>query len=218
MQLDTANRVQSYRRGPANDPVLTATYTYYNDDRVHTVSFGNGASITYTYDDARRLTAIEHRNVMAALVLGLGYDYYANDLPSELEESDASGVIATVDFTYDYRGRLIEEERTGNVPYHFSYEYDQVGNRERKTDELNDISVDYLYDVEVPAAFGTYNNRLEQASTWDVSAGTPVALSTTYYYYNPSGNVTRVVTNPYETDEYSATRFVYATTARPCGT
>ena len=209
VQLDTANRVQSYRRGPANDPVLTATYTYYNDDRVHTVSFGNGASITYTYDDARRLTSIEHRDLLATLVMGLSYNYYANDLPSSRVESDSNGPTATVAFTYDYRGRLLVEERTGDVPYHFSYEYDQVGNREMKTDLRNDVSVGYTYDIVAPEVTGSNNNRLLRSTTFDVSSGLD-PLSTTYYYYNPSGNVTRVVTNPYETYDYSATRFVYA--------
>ena len=212
VQLDVANRVQSYRRGPANDPVLTATYTYYNDDRVHTVSFGNGAAIIYTYDAARRLTGIEHRNVLTTLVLGMSYDYYDNDLPKWREESDNAGEIATVYFTYDHRGRLIEEKRElpDETPvYYFSYEYDQVGNRKTKTDELNQIEVEYYYDIDHPSQYGSNNNRLQLSSTVDVS-GTPTLLSETYYYYNPSGNVTRVVTNNVETDEYSATRFVYA--------
>ena len=171
VQLDTANRVQSYRRGPANDPVLTATYTYYDDDRVHTVSFGNGASIEYTYDDARRLTDIEHRNALDALVLGMSYEYYDNDLPSELEESNAFGVTATVSFNYDTRGRLIEEERTTSLPYHFSYEYDQGGNREKKIDERNELSVTYVYDIQMPLQFGSDNNRLEYTATLDMADG-----------------------------------------------
>jgi len=46
--------------------------------------------------------------------------------------------------------------------------------------------------------------------TWDTGGTASTLLSTTYYYYNDVGNVTRVVTNAAGSDVYNATLFGYA--------
>ncbi|HNQ21789.1 MAG TPA: RHS repeat protein [Phycisphaerae bacterium] len=62
VRLDVGGRVEYYRRGPVQgDPVMTATYTYYDDNRVHTVTLGNGGTTQYTYDVAGRVAEIERR-------------------------------------------------------------------------------------------------------------------------------------------------------------
>jgi len=50
VQYDTANRVTLFRRGPSGNPVMQATYTYYHDNRVESVTYLGGASRHYTYD------------------------------------------------------------------------------------------------------------------------------------------------------------------------
>ena len=106
VQLDTANRVQLYRRGPPGDPVMTAVYTYHADDRVESATNGNGSSIWYTYDAARRVTQIEHRALLGQMFCRLEYTYDGRDLPLTLTESDAVGWTATVLFSYNARDRL----------------------------------------------------------------------------------------------------------------
>lgn len=87
------------------------------------VSYGNGASTWYTYDEANRLESIDHRN-------GLGV------------------TVGVTSFTYDSRSRLTREYRTLSDVYDLTYEYDQGGNRSRKSDMLNDCEVVYDYDNE----------------------------------------------------------------------
>ena len=66
-----------------------------------------------------------------------------------------------------------------------------------------------LFDLEDPATYGSANNRLMYYETFDTSGGYDLA-STTWYYYNDVGNVTRVVTHEEGTQDYSATRLGYA--------
>ena len=91
-------------RGPAGAPLMTATYAYYNDDRVQSVTFGNGASRHYTYDNARRLTVIDHRDGTGkdgTTFLKLEYEYTAHGLPESITERDDTDVTAEVQFDYD---------------------------------------------------------------------------------------------------------------------
>ena len=211
VQLDTAGRVQSFRRGPAQDPIMTAAYTYYADGQVDTVSYGNGTTVTYAYDDARRLISIAHRDPLSHLMRALAYSYLNNDLPYQVIELTSSGPVATVTYEYDDRGRLIGETRTGEDAYELAYTYDQGGNRLTKTDVGNDVLSEYTYDIDDPTTYGSANNRLMLTETFDTSGQEPVLDSTTWYYYSVYGNVTRTVTNEAGTDDYTATRFVYAT-------
>lgn len=213
VQYDVANRVQSYRRGPASSPIMTATYTYSPDDLVDTITFGNGASTHYSRDDARRITAIDHRNAAGTTFLKLEYAYTADDLPASISESDATGILAVVTFTYDARHRLIHEVRQADpaTEYDVAYTYDQGGNRLVKIDALNQRRVEYHYDLEDPGTYASRNNRLMYSETFDTSGQSSMWLGSTYYYYNESGNVTRVVDeDAVNFGSFAATRLEYA--------
>ncbi|UCG88239.1 MAG: RHS repeat-associated core domain-containing protein, partial [Gemmatimonadota bacterium] len=89
------------------------------------------------------------------------------------------------------------------------------GNRVKMSDPvLDDFEVVYHYDLENPGLYGSANNRLMYSERFDISTGTPELISTTYYYYNEYGNVTRVVTKQAEPDpeerRYAATWLKYA--------
>ncbi|MCH7994497.1 MAG: hypothetical protein IIB57_08630 [Planctomycetes bacterium] len=180
---------------------MAAYYDYYADGRVHFVTFLNGARTEYAYDAAGRVTVIDHQNDSGISLLKLSYDYDKRDLPVTVTEEDLLNVLATTTFTYDNRGRLTGESRTGAGPYHLLYEYDKGGNRSRKVDLLNQIEVLYEYDVDNVAIFGAVTNRLRQYVTCDMSAGadcelyaiTPASISFTWYHYNDVGNVMRVI-------------------------
>jgi len=174
------------------------------------VANGNGTSIWYTYDAARRVTRIEHRDLLGQVFHRLEYTYDGRYLPLTLTESDQVGWTATVAFTYETRGRLLQEVRTGQNPYELAYEYDLGGNRTRKVDALNQTEVVYHYDLEDPLLYGSNNNRLEYYETFDTSGPDPVLVSTTWYYYNASGNVKQIVTNQAGIIDYSSTRLGYA--------
>jgi len=61
-----------------------------------------------------------------------------------------------------------------------------------KTDILMARRVEYHYDLENPALYGSKNNRLMYHETFETQSETK--LSTTWYYYTMAGNVRRIVT------------------------
>ena len=85
---------------------MTADYTYYLDDLVESVTCGNGTSVWYTYDDARRLTSMEHRSMTGDVMLRMAYGYDDRDLPVTVTESDQAAALAVVWYDYDDRGGL----------------------------------------------------------------------------------------------------------------
>jgi len=126
---------------------------------------------------------------------------------------------------------MVSEMRTGAHPYDITYEYDQGGNRKKKiesTGGCNRIETVYHYDVDDPATYGSFNNRLMKYQTYEScrvfedfgyegSCGTEELVSTTWYYYNSSGNVTNVVAekaDPYSAPLYEGTRLEYARNGR----
>jgi RHS repeat-associated protein len=178
-------------------PALSATYAYWNPlNLVREVTYGNGASTFYDYDDAYRVVTIEHRDKDLNTILRLEYTYDARNLPVSIAETDSGGTESLVEFWHDDRGRLIRELRLGRNPYHLKYEYDQGGNRTRKFDIRNNRRVEYDYDVDDPDYYGSRANRLMETTTydrWNPQQGGDV-LSQSWYYYTAGGNVRRVVT------------------------
>ena len=178
---------------------MRGDYTHFGNDLVQSVTYGNLASTWYTFDEARRVAAMEHRNASGGVILRLAYTYYNNDLPWTITESGISG-SATTWFYYDHRRRLTDEQRLGTNPYILGYAYDAGGNRTKKIDYSVDEEVDYTYDTSDPSGYGSNNNRLEMSRKFDMTQppiypGDPwKRLSTTWYYYTLAGNVERVVT------------------------
>jgi YD repeat-containing protein len=235
VQLDEAGRVDRYERGPEANPLMTADYDYYPNGLVERIEYSNDTSVNYVYDAALRLTSIDHQNILDNTILKLSYEYTDNGLISKITETDNLGVVGWVKFAYDARGRLIQEVRTGEHPYHIAYEYDQGGNRTRKVRSLpgcDRIETVYHYDVENPDYYGSFNNRLMYYETYETcrvfvedyghndSCGTGAKdpVSTTWYYYNAAGNVVYVATeqvNPAPGEPtFSGTRLDYAKNGR----
>jgi RHS repeat-associated protein len=97
-------------------------------------------------------------------------------------------------FTYDHRGRLIEERRDGRNGYWLRYSYDQGGNRLLKEDVANQREVEYVYDLDDPGLYGSRANRLMKTTTRNMAAAGNPIISRTWYYYTAGANVRRVVT------------------------
>ena len=110
-------------------------------------------------------------------------------------------------------GRWKLNRTVSSSDYHLRYEYDQGGNRTKKTDLIEDTEVRYEYDINDVPTYDTANNRLMRYERFDTSGVEDILLSMTYYYYNNSGNPTRVVTeteNPGAQPRFSATYLKYA--------
>ena len=214
-QLDPAGRVEYVDRRVSGDfsPLLRAEYTYYDNGLVQTVTFGNGAWIAYTYDDAGRVSWIDHRDMDNEMMLRLEYQYDGRDLVTKIIETWPDWVTIDNTYVYDDRGRLTGESRLFDPPYDYLYHYDDGGNRTRKEDLLTGDVIEYHYDYEDTTRYGPAGNRLMYYETFE--AGNPDPVSRTYYYYNNDANVTRVVTEKTTPDpgekQYTATWLNYAT-------
>ena len=208
VQLDEANRVEYFRRGPSANPMIEVSYTYLPNGLLSTVNYGNGTMTWFEYDAANRVTNIQR--LLGSLSHELRYEYRNDNLPTSIEEWINANQWSVTWFTYDTRDRLIVELREGQNPYVREYVYDQVGNRKQMLDVINHRRVEYVYDIVDPETYGSDNHRLLKALEYDTSGTPDVLLSTTWYYYNVLGSVTRVVKNAAGTDEYESTWFEYA--------
>lgn len=99
-----------------------------------------------------------------------------------------------INFTYDRRNRLIEEERTGTQPYRIAYTYDLAGNRLTKTEGVGSENggpvTTYTYDVDAPSVYGSQGNRMVHSQrSWNFL---PNSTLDSYYLYDKAGRVTRV--------------------------
>ncbi len=227
-QLDAAGRVESVlrRRADTGATLLNAEYSYYANGQLRRVDYANSAAVEYAYDAAGRITAINHLNAAGQIMLRLNYEYDPYDvrgLPIMItEEQDTlAGTVTTAvtTFEYDGLGRLKHETRVGDPAssYDLAYTHDAGGNRLSTIDEVNHVETVYHYDVEDEAeyVYDSFNNRLMYFETFDTSGAEAELVSTTYYFYNDYGNVTRKVTELADPEpgekKYRSTYLKYAT-------
>lgn len=162
------------------------SYEYYADGMVKKITYPNGSiTVTYTYDNANRLTqTVTKKGENALRTYNYTYDAngniltvsgsenvsYTYDELNRLKSSTKNNVTTT--YTYDSRNNLISEVRTG---YRKIYEYGD-DNRLKRTVE-NGVETTYEYDLNgnllirnsdtynVPHNFGyDEKNRLKYAN------------------------------------------------------
>lgn len=185
-----------------SNTVVTYDYTQWETLGRVTATFANGTSTEWTFDAANQLDHVTHKNG-GTVLLDLDYTWTPDGLVDSIAETGSGGSY-TVDFTYDKRGRLINETRTGGsgLPpqcYNLGYTYDQVGNRLSMTDYLADPDVvtTFHYDYQNPNwldDYGTMNNRLIWQETWQDTSPEPTPIQTKWYDYWRGGHVERIVT------------------------
>jgi len=154
---DALNRLSS-----VIDTTGVATYGYDGVGNRTSVSYPNGTSHVYRYDNVNRLTKLETYGANGALVEQ--YDYLLNAIGRRTQIKELNG--RTSDYTYNVLNRLTQEAitDTANGNYITDYVYDKVGNRVSET--VNGVSKTFSYDL---------NDRL-------LSAGS------TSYTYDNNGN------------------------------
>jgi RHS repeat-associated protein len=150
---DPLGRPETITRGD-----LSVTYTYDDAGRVTCVDYGNGAMIVRDYDDANRLEQIRHYGTGSAVPLyQIDYVWSLDNTVGTRVETDYTVQpvqVATVELEYDTRHRLTRETRTlaGQTPvevYDLEYFYDQVGNRSMKVDNVSERETYYTYDTDL---------------------------------------------------------------------
>ncbi len=223
--FDSANRVTSVTAVNGLDE-MEVTYTYYQTGRVQYATYSNGTRTLYEYDAAGRLTHMRHELADAsAYFKDIQYTYRNNDWLQQIyEETPPAGFgfgpttedWYLTDFTYDARGRLINETRTGDVGlggslwvYDIDYTYDQGGNRTSKVKNFpggTSETTTYLYDVEDSATYGSHMNRLMSYEIFNSQSDRTERI---WYVYNQAGDAMRIVRKFDDDDTVSATRLVY---------
>ncbi|MHC4697710.1 MAG: RHS repeat domain-containing protein, partial [Planctomycetota bacterium] len=201
--LDGADRVSGVvRREPQGPDLLRADYFYHPNGLVEHIEYSNGASVYYIYDEASRVLEITHLDSSWEELYTALYSYNKRNLPTQVTEFGLGIDTTTTTYVYDDRGRLFSETRLVIIPGppHIDrevwYEYDPGGNRTLTVDVAENRHLEYHYDVNLDPEENPYdsdNNRLMYHEVFESSTYTH--LSTTYYEYNASGNVTRVVSN-----------------------
>jgi RHS repeat-associated protein len=199
---------------------MSATFTYDAAGRLTQVLYGNGTKVVREYDHADRMTLIEHRGPSDQVLFSIQYVWNLNNTLYSRTEYDATvspAQTAVVSFQYDNRGRLIGEQRVvdgTNHVYDIAYDYDQLGNRLRKTDSVAQRRTCYIYDTDwdadanqwrtVPPMYYTpawtipdynesRNNRLLEYCEFDISGPTPTLLRTVHYtYWRQTGHVSNI--------------------------
>ena len=165
MVLDGAVDFDQYMMGyslrsAGNTETLVATYAYdANGNRIG-LTYANGTTTTYAYNQANLVTSVVNKKGNTTLS-SHNYTYY---LDGNIASENENGITKT--YEYDGLGRLTKETRNGTIT---SYTYDANGNRATMTQ--NGVTTTYEYDE---------NNRLESEK---------VAGAVTSYDYDANGNL-----------------------------
>lgn len=154
-----------------------------NDNRVTTFVYdrtrrkglrhGNGALVTYTYDNASQMTNVNNMTSSGSSIAQFTYTFDAVGNRTSVVELDGSRVT----WSYDAINQLTNEHRTGTdstIDYNITHVYDPVGNRTQCQQldlQIPQVGYDFAYDAA---------NQVD----YDTSAAT--------YEYDGAGNLTAV--------------------------
>ena len=129
-----------------------------------TLTYGNTARATYTYDWTARTTGIRHTKSDGTLLAGYEYSYSNAGIPTGVVEGSGDRVT----WSYDSAYRLTREQRSGTNAYDLTYTWDGAGNRLTKL---------------ASGTTTTYTYNAGDALTLENAAGT-----LTTYAYDSAGN------------------------------
>jgi RHS repeat-associated protein len=158
-----------------------AEFDYNEDDSVKDLDYGNGLEMTYEYYTSGMTKEILLRRPQSN-IMRLYYTYMDDGALDTLTYYYGSGSPqGTLYYEYDDLNRLKEFSDTIIIPPVEEYTYDEVGNRETKTNELG--TFDYHYT--------DYSNRLESID-W-IETGDPFPYFE--FEYDDNGNLIRKTNN-----------------------
>jgi RHS repeat-associated protein len=139
------------------------------------VTYPNGSSARYTYDEAHRVIRIDNLQ-NSALVSRFEYEYDENG--NRTQQTETRGVVSEVT-TYDFdpADRMLEVRYPESTT---SYTYDAVGNRltEQTLDTASTLVADRELDYDTRNQLGTITDHLNAAESVD-------------YDYDANGNQTQ---------------------------
>ena len=192
-----------------NRTLSTNTYYGYDGETVgaggnlKTTTYGNGASVSYTYDELDRLSKKVYTGGSYVT-----YAYNAEGQLAKLVHGDSSGVTASYLFEYDSLGRLIrssESDGSGTVKQRTEHIYDAYNRLQRQSWVLGgkSYSESYTYNdgtsgdgtlkTMIAATGNTLSyayDTLKRLQKVSVKSGSGTLFSTAYSYQNISDTQT----------------------------
>ena len=201
MAYDTMGRILTVTRAPGTALEAVTTFTYNDVGDVETIESPNGTLVTYSYDNARRLTGMEDD-------LGNTIAYTLDDAGNILTEErrDPGNTLKyTHSQTFDEMSRLLTSVGAG-AAWDRSYAYDKNSNMTTYTD-ANSEATDYAFDgldrlvTSTDALSGVTENTIN-----DLDQTTGIEdprTNVTTYGYNAFGDVTQIVSPDTGTAAYT---------------
>ncbi|WP_368457153.1 RHS repeat-associated core domain-containing protein [Microbulbifer sp. TYP-18] len=175
-------------KATAGDRVTS--YTYDAVGQVTNIAYPDGSDISFEYDDARRLTAVEN-----ALGERMEYtlDAAGNVLQEKIYAADGTTLVRSVSRSYDELSRLIDVD--GNNGQNTSIAYDKNGDRTSATDG-NQNTTGETRDALGRVKSVTDANTNQIQYTYDtadrITSVTDQRGNTTSYEYDFLGNLTKL--------------------------
>src|SRR5256885_972593 len=171
-----------------------ARLSYYPNDQVKGVQFGNGLIANYTYDKDSRSSQIKLKNETITYLL-LNYQYYNTGIVASVtgqsKTQTGSNLAISESYKYDSVGRLTNSTTaTGSTITGLWYQYDALGNR--AVQGLNSSATGYRW-ITTTYGYNPTNNELLNSTSRGV---------TTRYGYNPNGGLS--------TKNVNSTHWTYA--------
>lgn len=168
---DNKNRIWQVivNKNIGDNDIVIAEYEYFDDDRIKWINLANNTRIRYNYDNAGRLTYIEHKVLgEATLYVGIhqlnerGNITEVNEgfTPMPPGHNNNTGGNSAINYSYDNNNQITNAETTYNV--------DDDGNTVEIGDDINiafdidDRLVTYTnIDNTTTFKYNAYNQRVE---------------------------------------------------------
>ena len=191
MTYDVLGRLLTVTRAPGTALEAVTTFTYNDVGDVETIESPNGTLVTYSYDNARRLTGMEDD-------LGNTVTYTLDDAGNILTEErrDPGNTLKyTHSQTFDEMSRLLTSVGAG-AGWTRSYAYDKNSNQTTYTN-ANSHATNYTFDgldrlvTATDALSGVTENTYNDLD--QTTAIEDPRTNTTTYAYNAFGDVTQIV-------------------------
>jgi RHS repeat-associated protein len=180
-----------------NEQYLLNNATYQADGNIKTLSYGNGETVTHTYDLSG------HRLSTTRVGVGINdtFTWLTNGWLQKRVTTGTGGATRT--YTYDSLGRLVSEAGT---PLTQSFGYDDNGNRLSNgsntyayTANTNAMSKRQASAVTRDAAGNTLTDGTGRTLTWDswgnLSSVTKAGITTSYVYNYRHQRVKKTLSN-----------------------
>ncbi len=183
---DTLNRLQELKENGQTK----ANYTYDPNGNRQSLTYDNGNSTIYEYNDANRLGNIKNKKG-TTIVSEYDYSYYLDGNQASKTDNNR-----TTTYQYDGLGRLTAVTEPNSITT--TYTFDDNSNRKTKT-TTEGTAIAYTYDK---------NNRL-LTETKVIEGTTENEIAVTLYEYDNNGNQVKKITDTKAYENQSESFDVY---------